>query len=100
MAKLSWQQAEFLILIDDHCSPDGRFWVPPSGYKRSYSETLGRDVYVDGAGVAASLKALQRRGLIEFKPSVSPYASKITEAGRVLIEQWREMGEWPVEVKE
>ncbi len=94
--KLSPHACELLIAIDDQCDGNS-YWLPPSGLKLSWSETLGRDVYVDGNSSAAALKALERRGLIKFMP-LANYASKITEEGRQLIESWRENG-WPVKVR-
>lgn len=98
-AKISPQAAELLIIIDEHSvlGDDGRFWIPPSGYNKSYSDTLGRAVFIYGAGIARSLKALERRGLIVFNPIVA-YASQVTEQGRMLVESWRENNTWPVKV--
>jgi DNA-binding MarR family transcriptional regulator len=98
--KLSSQQAEFLILINDRSEigSEGRFWVPPHSH-RSYSDTLQRDVPVSGAGSANTLKSLEKKGLIEY-PDIdmakSCYYFRITEEGRLLVESWRETDTWPV----
>lgn len=110
--KLSPPQAELLILIDDHSVMEGPYWHPvsnePRDYRhgtpdvdKAYSPTLGRKVIVEGAGSAASLRALESKGLIEFHPEFkSLYWSRITEEGRLLIEKWRESDKWPVKVRE
>lgn len=109
--KLSPPQAELLVLIDDHSIMEGPYWHPVSngqrGYRhgmpavdKAYSPTLGRKVIVEGAGSAASLRALDNKGLIEFHPEFrSLYWARITEEGRLLIEKWRESDKWPIKVK-
>lgn len=93
--KLSPHACELLILISDIC--DGtRYFVPPAGNKTSWSSTLGRSVFVDGSPSSSALNALQRRGLIKFKP-IADYAAEITEDGKLLVEEWREKG-WPVQI--
>ena len=91
--------AELLILIADHSevAHDGVCWVPPGGYKESWSNTLGRNVYIDGAGVASALRGLERRGLIAFT-HLTKYSARITEDGLLLIESWCQSNSWPVQV--
>ena len=98
--KLTNLAAELLILIGDSSgtSPDEVCWVPPGGDGMSWSETLGRPLFISGARVANTLRGLQRNGLISFT-HLTPYAARITEEGRLLVERWREENSWPVEVK-
>lgn len=96
--KLSPHAAEMLILIGDHCDPDGRYFVPPAGNKTAWSETMGREIFVDGQPSAAAINALIRKGLVE-RMRLGKYSAKITEEGRKLIEHWRETG-WPVKVRD
>ena len=107
--KLSWQQAEMLILIgeksviaedvvDEKSAP---FWAPPMNhYSTAYSETLGRWLYIQGAASVSTMRSLGRRGLIRFLDGYENlYWCRITEEGRMLIESWRESGNWPVEAR-
>lgn len=102
--QLSWQQVEMLILIGDWSDIDdeGRFWVPTryvNIYTSSYSATLGRILIVEGAGSARTIRSLANRGLIKFiRGYESSLWCRITEEGRMLIESWRESGQWPVKV--
>lgn len=104
MNKLSWQQAEMLILIGDWSDIDdeGRFWAPSSRlneYASHRSVTLGRELVVEGAGSARTIDSLAKRGLVKYIPGYrDQYWCRITEDGRMLIESWRESGRWPVRV--
>lgn len=87
--KLTDQQKRYLLLIDQRTEMNwetgecNRFWVPPRGLKRDKIEVLDGYEYVDGSGVAQTLKALERRGLTERKSigGVSDYYYRITELG-------------------
>jgi hypothetical protein len=86
--KLSWRQEELIFLIDDHSDSDkeGNFLIPPNRPTNTsaWSYTLGRFINVEGSGTAASLKALERKGLITFIPKMEfLYYARITEEGRL-----------------
>lgn len=103
VSRLTPQQAEFLILLSERSEVDdaGQFWVPPDGLKQARSEILGRTLFVDGGGVATTLKSLVRRGLAKYAGLDNAercYFMRITEEGRLLVEHWRETNSWPVTV--
>lgn len=100
--KLSPTQLAMLCIIDEATVWNNgevtRYWIPnerdvgytaPDGSKARF--------YVFGAGVGASLKALDSRGLTRRPRSNSgdQHARYITEAGRVLIEEIRSYRRWP-----
>lgn len=99
--KLSGRAWTLLLLIDSHCTPDGRFWVP-SAYPE-FCEYLHRylenEVSVSGAGDAKILKSLEAKGLIEPR-KVSRYSYAITEEGRMLIETSLDNGSIPIKLNQ
>lgn len=94
--KLSPNQLAMLCIIDEATLWDDgivkRYWVPRERTERYIAiDGSVADFYVHGAGVVASIKALDAKGLTS-KPrgnQYDPYARQITEAGRVYIEDLR-----------
>jgi len=66
-----------LLLIEDHCHPDGRYWVPQSG--SDYCARLRTLIDVYGPGDAAALRSLERHGYIQREGEHIGYS--ITEDG-------------------
>lgn len=95
--KLPPNQLALLCIIDEATLWDNdqlkRYWCPRPDRNERYTDVAGNTAtfIVDGAGVAAALKALERKGLTK-RPrtnSPQPYLYCITEDGRVLIEGLR-----------
>ncbi len=94
-AKLTETQHGLLTIICEGTTHEGdstdnpviRHWLPPHR-KSQYSPTLKRDVIVSGAGDAACLKGMARKGWIVSGKLEYSYA--ITEEGRLILEQHRE----------
>ncbi len=92
--KLSFAQYELLALISDHSEIDGTYWHPSNNSQvlrpaidTGWSHTLKRHVHVEGSGSAAALKALAKKGLIEFHPQYADlYWARVTEEGRLVAD--------------
>lgn len=88
--KLTDRAATLLILvIDNTIRVDGvlkRFWYPASD-GRNWSDTLGGAVYASGSGDGASLRCLERHGLIRQEPRLSRYSFSATEDGVLHFER-------------
>ena len=90
------KQHEFLSLICDATQHEGdctdnplsRFWYPHTG--NQWCKALKRDVWVDGAGVAKTLRSLEAKGWTKSHPNLHRYSYSITENGRVALEHYRE----------
>lgn len=101
MFRLSERAKTLLVLIGDYSEIDldGRYWIPSSNRHGQWSDTLRTHVYVSGAGDAAAIKALWKRGLVndvkKFGGMPIRYASRITENGRLLVERMRETDTLP-----
>lgn len=90
--KLTQTQVDLLTLIVEHTTrnPDGslaRFWWPPN--PKTTKLASGKVLVIDGAGIVASLKSLDRRGYIK-KERQYAYAYSATEDGVLALEQHRE----------
>lgn len=90
--KLNERTVVLLQLIADYTKPvdagGGKmiesFFYPNE--RKMYSTTLKDYVYVEGAGDAATLKAMERKGLIEHAGKDMRYAYRITAEGRRELE--------------
>jgi len=102
MVKLSVRAWEILLAIDERCwgEPGGGYWTPSEERRGAddYCQRLGYFVNIRGPGDARILASLRSRGLLE-KPrrDVHHLASRITEDGRLLIEQWVEQDTIPLD---
>lgn len=96
--KLSRVAIEMLVLIADNSviEDGGIFWHPHPSRSGEYSDSFERRVIVSGSGVARVIKSLWAKGLAKrvtlSTASLNPYASRITEEGRLHVERLRESG--------
>lgn len=95
-APLSEQALLLLLLIDQNTrrADNGtieRYWMPSSSRGGETIYATGETIVVSGSGVAKSLQALAKRGLIgqtsHMRDAMSKYAYFITEHGHCALEQ-------------
>ena len=107
--KLSARAWEILLVIDERSEPDpdGRYWTPAL-YRAGrgcddWCDKLERFVNINGAGDARIIESLRAKELIAQHhcrtANVNHYASRITEKGRILIEEGLEKGLIPLRNK-
>lgn len=89
--KLTDQQKLYLLLIDERTDINWEtgelisYWMPPCGNKTSKIRCLDGYAFVDGPGVARTLKALEYRQLT--KRQRFDYSYSITELGHKLAQE-------------
>lgn len=88
--RLTDQQKLYLLLIDERTEMNWEtgelrsYWMPPDGNKTSTIKCLGGHIFVDGSGVARTLKSLETRSLT--KKQRFNYSYSITERGHKIAE--------------
>jgi hypothetical protein len=98
--KLSARAWEILLVIDER-GQIGNTWVPGDLRGTSdWCDRLGYYVNINGSGDASILRSLWKKNLAEPRRSLGPYACKITEDGRLLVERSLEQGTIPLTLKD
>lgn len=86
MKKLSERAQAILGIIRERTVIDDgvvkQFFVPPDTFCYTvYGEPLKNPIFISLAGDAMIIRALERRGLVQMRPNLGPYACACTEDG-------------------
>jgi hypothetical protein len=96
--RLSARAWEILLIIDER-SRDGRMWVPREKWTDDqFCERTGRWISICGGSDARIIKSLWAKGLATPYINLGPYASRITEYGRMAIERGLEQNAIPLDL--